>query len=80
MGSVSLEESLQQEIDSTPVGKDVVVRFKGVPQNIDVELTFTGGWIVKQKIIPGGSLVFTKGEAGHLQKVTIYINPYDGLS
>lgn len=80
MKEVNLEETLQKTIDGTPTGKDVIVRFRGIPQHINVEIYFTGGWVVKQKIIPGGSLVFTKGEDGHLTEVKINITPYDGLS
>ena len=79
MREFDLEKTIQDAIESTPVGKKVIINFGGTPQIIDVELSFSGGWIITQTIIPGKPLEFTRGENQYLKNITITINPYEGL-
>ena len=79
MRESNLEKTIQEAIESTPIGKKVIINFGGVPKIIDVELSFAGGWIITQTIIPGKSLEFIRGETQYLEGITITINPYDGL-
>jgi len=46
-------QAIQKQIENTEVGKDVVISFGGIATIIDVEMTFVGGWVIKQEIIPG---------------------------
>ncbi|MDO6707963.1 hypothetical protein [Photobacterium sp. 1_MG-2023] len=73
-------QAIKTQIENTEVGKDVVISFGGIPTIIDVEMTFVGGWLIKQEIIPGKKLVFTKGSGDSLIDLTITIRPYEGLS
>jgi hypothetical protein len=42
-------------------------------------MTFKGGWVVNQTVVPGKLFEFTKGEDGYLISINITMNPYDGL-
>ncbi|HCE3021313.1 TPA: hypothetical protein NGR42_004831 [Vibrio parahaemolyticus] len=73
-------QAIQKQIENTEVGKDVVISFGGIATIIDVEMTFVGGWVIKQEIIPGKKLVFTKGNGNSLIDLTITFRSYEGLS
>ncbi|HCE2442285.1 TPA: hypothetical protein NGU06_004572 [Vibrio parahaemolyticus] len=73
-------QAIQKQIENTEVGKDVVISFGGIATIIDVEMTFVGGWVIKQEIIPGKKLVFTKGNGNSLTDLTIAFRSYEGLS
>ncbi|PMG84773.1 hypothetical protein BCU83_18425 [Vibrio breoganii] len=74
-----IELVIQKQIENTKIGEDVVLSFKGEPTIIDIEMVFAGGWIIKQEIIPGKELRFTKGEEGGLTDLTIKLKDYKGL-
>jgi len=79
MREFDLEKTIQETIESTPVGEKVKINFRGIPQIIDVEMSFAGGWVITQTIIPGKPLEFVRGENQYLNSITITINPYNGL-
>lgn len=79
MREFACEKSLNDAISSAPVGQKINLMFAGIQKLIDIELTFKGGWVIRQEIIPGKSFEFTKGEDGYLEKIAITINEYDGL-
>ncbi|HCG8028986.1 TPA: hypothetical protein NJ968_000634 [Vibrio parahaemolyticus] len=72
--------TISDKIKCTPVGEKVVIHFKGLPRSVDIEMVFTGGWIVTQTLVPGNPLVFTRGEDQYLETINITINEYEGLS
>lgn len=79
MRELELEKVLQDTINNAAVGEKVALSFSGKPQIIDVEMTFKGGWVITQTIIPGKLFEFTKGEDGYLTHINITINPYSGI-
>ena len=79
MKEFELKKTIQKAIESTHVGEKVTINFKGIPQIIDVEMSFAGGWIITQTIIPGKPFEFIRGENQYLNGITITINPYDGI-
>lgn len=79
MREFDIEKTIQEAIESAPVGKKVIINFSGLPQIIDVEMSFAGGWVTTQTIIPGKSLEFIRGENSYLDGIKITINPYNGL-
>ena len=79
MREFETEKTIQDAISMTPVGKEVKIQFSGNPNIIDIEMTFTGGWVVYQTIFPGKALKFTKGEDQYLESINITINSFDGL-
>jgi len=79
MREFEVEKALKDAINETPAGKKVAINFRGNPQIIDVEMTFRGGWIVTQTIIPGRNFEFTRGEDGYLISIRITINPFSGI-
>jgi|GEM_PF-3169287 len=79
MRELDLEKTIQEAIESTPVGKKVKINFRGTPQIIDVEMSFAGGWVLTQTIIPGKPLEFIRGENQYLNSIRINIHPYNGL-
>lgn len=74
-----VESVLYDAIEKAPVGQKIALNFDGTPQIIDVEMTFKGGWVVTQTIIPGRAFEFIKGEDGYLVGINIRINPFNGL-
>ena len=74
-----VESVLRDAIEKASVGQKITLNFRGDPQIIDVELSFKGGWIVTQTIIPGRPFEFTKGEDGYLVGINITINPFAGI-
>ncbi|MBW4966268.1 hypothetical protein KZZ04_07800 [Pseudoalteromonas sp. CR1] len=79
MREFELEQVLTDTIKRTPVGEDVTINFSGEANIIDVEMKFSGGWVITQTIVPGKPFVFTKGNDDFLQSINITINPFDGL-
>ncbi|NOU50500.1 hypothetical protein HG263_08095 [Pseudoalteromonas sp. JBTF-M23] len=79
MREFEVEKVLKESLENTPVGEKITLNFSGVSNIIDVEMTFKGGWVVTQTIIPGKPFEFTKGEDGYLTGINITINPFDGL-
>ncbi len=71
--------TIQNAIANTPVGEKVKIEFGGIPKIINVTMTFAGGWVVDQTIIPGKTFEFTRGDDQYLKDITITINDYDGL-
>ena len=72
-------QHISEMIQKTPVGELVTINFLGQPNPVLITFTFAGDWIIKQKLIPGMPLEFTRGEDGHLKNITITILPYEGL-
>jgi hypothetical protein len=79
MRETSLEQTLAEHIDNTPVGEKVTISFKGEPNIIEVEMNFSGGWVITQTIIPGQSLEFVRGDNQYLNAINITFKPYEGL-
>jgi len=75
------EMSLQftESLRKTPIGKSLVMNFRGDPTPVEVKYTFTGGWVVTQILHPGVPLEIVKGADGHLLQVDITLLPYDGM-
>ncbi len=80
MREFEVESVLQDAIGKASVGQKITLNFKGDPKIIDVEMTFKGGWVVTQTIIPGRPFEFTKGEDGYLMGINITINPFEGVT
>lgn len=70
---------LTEAVQKTPVGEKVVFNFKGLPRSVDIEMTFVGGWVINQTVVPGNSFVFTRGEDQYLKAINIKVNDYQGL-
>ena len=79
MKEFDAENVLKDAIEKASVGQKITLNFCGDPNIIDVEMTFKGGWIVTQTIIPGKPFEFTKGEDGYLIGINITIKPFEGL-
>jgi hypothetical protein len=79
MREFEVENVLKESLSNTPVGEKITLNFSGVVNVINVEMTFKGGWVVTQTIIPGKPFELTKGEDGYLIGINITINPFDGL-
>lgn len=77
--SSDLKNIIKNAIESSEIGKELILNFSGIPQKIDIELTFKGGWKTHQIILPGHSFRLVKGEDGFLEEVKITINEYDGI-
>lgn len=77
--NAELSEQFTQSLRDTPIGKKMILNFKGVPTPIEVKYTFAGGWVITQMLHPGVPLEIIKGEDGHLQQVDITLMPYDGM-
>jgi len=56
MREYEVENVLQDAIEKASVGQKI----KGTPQIIDVEMSFKGGWVVTQTIIPESHLNLQK--------------------
>jgi len=70
---------IQETIAKTPIGEKVIINFGGLPKLINVAMTFSGGWVINQTIIPGKSFEFIRGDDQYLKDITITIDDYDGL-
>lgn len=79
MREFNTEKVILDAINDAKVGKKINLNFSGMQCIIDIEMTFKGGWVIRQEIIPGKSFEFTKGEEGYLENIVITINEYDGL-
>lgn len=77
--SSEIKSALLNAIESAEIGKEININFSGVPQNIEIELAFKGGWRTYQTILPGQSFRLVKGEEGFLEEVKITFNKYDGI-
>lgn len=73
------ESSLADMINRSPVGKELVVQFGGIPKIVEIEFTFVGGWVIKQSLTPGMELKFVKGEGRYLDGIKITLKEYEGL-
>ncbi|TWC27723.1 MULTISPECIES: hypothetical protein [unclassified Pseudomonas] len=77
--NATLSELVSESLRTTPIGKSLIMNFRGEPTPVEVKYTFTGGWVVTQVLHPGVPLELVKGEDGHLLQVDITLLPYDGL-
>lgn len=79
MRDEALAESIRNSILATEIGQKVTIQFNGIPSIVHVEISFVGGWNVKQALAPGQSIELIRGEDGYLDCVNITIDPFDGL-
>lgn len=73
------ENNLADMINKAPVGQELSVSFGGMPMYVDIEMSFIGGWVIKQSIAPGMKLKFIKGEEQYLEGIKITLNEFNGL-
>jgi len=78
--NAEMSQQLTEALASTEIGKSLVMNFRGAPTPVEVKYTFTGGWVITQRLIPGMPLEIIRGEDGHLQQIDITLLPHDGLS
>jgi|AntRauTorcE11897_2_1112592.scaffolds.fasta_scaffold27986_2 hypothetical protein len=45
---IEFEEVLKNAIENSSVGEKISLNFRGIPQRINVEMTFMGGLLLKQ--------------------------------
>lgn len=74
-----LENNLADMLNKAPVGQELNVSFGGMPMYVDIEMSFIGGWVIKQSIAPGMELKFIKGEEQYLEGIKITLNEFKGL-
>ncbi|HHG3502756.1 TPA: hypothetical protein ACPVZF_000002 [Vibrio parahaemolyticus] len=80
MENMDIAKIIENQINNTPIGKDVTINFKGAPTSVDIQMEFAGGWVITQTVIPGNSFIFTRGEDQYLKSISITFNKYEGLS
>ncbi|WP_339546329.1 hypothetical protein [Pseudomonas sp. RA_35y_Pfl2_P32] len=76
---VEIAQAITALIAKTPIGQTVSVELLGKPTVGFVTFEFAGGWIFEQKLIPGMSLEFIRGEDHYLKAITVSLHPFDGL-
>lgn len=74
-----IENNLADMLNKAPVGQELNVSFGGMPMYVDIEMSFIGGWVIKQSIAPGMELKFIKGEEQYLEGIKITLNEFKGL-